>query len=318
LQAFINRTVPMQSHAQRIGRSVVGLAIAFALSVGVAAAHAPASIDCRNCAEWNLEQAPFRIHGNSWYVGPRGLSSVLIKTNEGLILLDGALPQSAPLIAANVAALGFDIRELRWILVSHAHFDHAGGVAELQRLSGARVAASPLAVAALERGSIPADDPLAGYGAAMDYPAVAGVTAVADGERIELGGLSITALHTPGHTPGGSSWHWQSCVDTDCRTLLYADSLNAVSHDSFMFGTDPARVAEFRRSIERVGGLDCELLVAVHPGFTDLLQRHAALAGAEPGDAFVYPGACRDYAAAAAQRFEQRLASEAQPATGQH
>ncbi|HBD20852.1 MAG TPA: subclass B3 metallo-beta-lactamase, partial [Arenimonas sp.] len=92
-----------------------------------------APIECGACAEWNQPQAPFRLHGDSWYVGTKGLSAVLVATPKGLVLIDGALPQSAPLIAANVATLGFDIRDVRFLLNSHAHFDHAGGLAALQR-----------------------------------------------------------------------------------------------------------------------------------------------------------------------------------------
>jgi metallo-beta-lactamase class B len=114
-----------------------------ALLLLAAAAAAPADltpIDCRACPEWNLAREPFALHGRSWYVGTEGLSAVLIDTGDGLVLIDGALPQSAPLIAANIASLGFRLGDVKWILNSHPHFDHAGGIAALQRMSGAKVA----------------------------------------------------------------------------------------------------------------------------------------------------------------------------------
>src|SRR5215210_4899839 len=98
---------------------------------------------CSDCAEWNAPQEPFRLFGNSYYVGPAGLSSVLITSAEDLILLDGALPQSAAVIDAHIRALGFDTEKIRVIGNSHAHYDHAGGIAALQRATGAAVLASP-------------------------------------------------------------------------------------------------------------------------------------------------------------------------------
>lgn len=285
------------------------------LLLGAAEPHAHAAltapIRCSSCADWNAAQAPFRLHGNSWYVGPRGLSAVLLVGSEGLILLDGALPQSAAQIEANIVALGHRIEDLRWILVSHAHFDHVGGIAALQRRSGAQVGASPLAAAALRRGNVPVDDPQAGFGAeANAYPAVAEVIEIEDGEVIRLGELAVTALHTPGHTPGGSSWHWQSCVDGRCETMLYVDSLTAVASEGFRFSERPALLAAFERSIERVGALDCRLLVSTHPAAGGLFEQLEA-AGPSPGpQALVRPGTCRQHAGQAAERLRERLATE--------
>ena len=98
-----------------------------------------AAFECSNCEDWNRPQEPFRLYGNTWYVGTAGLSSILIETKSGLILVDGALPQSAALIDTNIRGAGFDPLQISAILVSHAHFDHAGGVAALQRLTGATV-----------------------------------------------------------------------------------------------------------------------------------------------------------------------------------
>jgi metallo-beta-lactamase class B len=114
---------------------------------------------CANCAAWNEPQQPFRIYGDTYYVGTHGLGSVLITSATGHILIDGALPESAQLIAANIRALGFRIKDIKLILNSHAHFDHAGGIAELQRLSGARVAVSQWAAEVMNKGAVLQDDP---------------------------------------------------------------------------------------------------------------------------------------------------------------
>ncbi len=286
------------------------LTLALATAPAVDALDPHAAIDCGSCSGWNTAQAPFRVHGNTWYVGPRGLAVVMIETDDGLLLFDGALPQSVPQIEANLRALGHRLADVRWILVSHAHFDHVGGVAALQQASGARVAAAPGAATALRSGTVPADDPQAAYGDAMRFAPVADVVAIEDGAALEFGGLQITAHHTPGHTPGGSSWSWSSCDNGDCVTAVYADSLTTVSADGFRFSDDPQRVAAFERSIATIAALDCPLLLATHPGFTDLFERQAVAEASGERGAFIDPQACRRYAERAAEQLRKRLQAE--------
>src|SRR5215213_8788178 len=94
-------------------------------------------ITCFDCVEWNTPREPFRVFGNTYYVGTTGLTSVLIASDAGSILLDGALSQSARLIDRNIRTLGFRPGDIELIVNSHAHFDHAAGIAALQRASGA-------------------------------------------------------------------------------------------------------------------------------------------------------------------------------------
>src|SRR5690606_5898688 len=155
---------------------------------------------CALCNEWNTPQAAFRLFGNTFYVGTAGLSAVLVDTGDGLILLDGGLPQSASLIDASIRRLGYRTEDVRLILNSHAHFDHAGGIAALQRLSGAVVVASESGARALERGMPADDDPQ--FALMERFPAVRSVRTVRDGEAVRLGNTAITAHLTPGHTPG--------------------------------------------------------------------------------------------------------------------
>jgi metallo-beta-lactamase class B len=266
---------------------------------------------CDSCDEWNARQAPFRVFGNTYYVGVSGLGAVMIDTGAGLILLDGGLPQSAARIVENLKALGHDVGEVRWIGCSHAHYDHVGGVAALQRLSGAKVAFSPRGAAALRAGNAPADDPQVGMGAeAMRFPAVAQVVELGDGESIKLGSVELVAHHTPGHTPGGTSWSWKSCEGERCLNIVYADSLNPISGPGFRYGADAGRVAEFRASIDKVRRLPCDIVVSPHPGFTGLYER-AAKAQKEGREAFVGPTGCATYAGDAEKRLEKRLTEEA-------
>lgn len=268
-------------------------------------------VTCAQCAEWNAPREPFRVFGNTYYVGVGGLGSLLVTSDEGHILLDGGLPQSAPLIAANIQALGFRIEDVRLIVASHEHFDHVGGIAALQRASGATVAHSEPGARALSRGEPNPDDPQYALGReANAYPPVANVRAVADGETLRVGPLAVTAHRTPGHTPGSTTWSWRSCEGQRCLDIVYADSLNAVSADSFRFSADPARLAAFRASIATVAGLPCDIVIAVHPGFTDLDGKLSRRKAGAPADPFVDPGGCREYAAGALKRLDARIASE--------
>ena len=251
------------------------------------------------------------MFGNTYFVGPAGLGSVLVTSDAGHVLLDGALPQSAPLIDANIRALGFRTEDVRVIVNSHAHFDHAGGIAALQRASGATVAASPAGARALERGGPVPEDPQ--FVGGTGFPKVKKVRVVADGETLRVGEVAVTAHFTPGHTPGSTAWTWRSCEGVRCLDVVYADSLNAVSAPDFRFSGDathPSIVETFRRSIATVEALPCDILLAVHPSFADLDRRLAARAQGAASDPFIDAGACRVYAANARQALERRLEQE--------
>ncbi len=135
------------------------LGVSLLAACGPRALEPDLAISCDNCDSWNEAQSPFRIHGNTWYVGTQGLTSLLIETDDGLVLVDGGLPQSAALIEASIRKLGFDPRDIKAILVSHAHYDHAGGLAALQRLTGATVFASEAGRETLAAGRLREDDP---------------------------------------------------------------------------------------------------------------------------------------------------------------
>jgi metallo-beta-lactamase class B len=271
-------------------------------------------IACDACDEWNAPRTPFRIFGNTWFVGVGGLSAVLITSPEGHVLVDGGLPQSAAPIDANIRALGFRTEDVRLIFSSHAHYDHVGGIAALQRLSGATVVSSAAGARALEAGEPTPDDPQYALGrAANAFPRVSNVRAVEDGAVLRLGDIAVTVHHTPGHTPGGTTTTWKACEGDRCVDVVYADSLTAVSADGFRFlgdGSTPDRSAQFRATIEKVAALPCDIVIAAHPGFTDIDGKLARRAKGERPDPFIEAGGCRAYAAAARTRLEARLAEE--------
>jgi metallo-beta-lactamase class B len=266
---------------------------------------------CEECETWNKPYEPFKVFGNTYYVGADGVSAVLITGGAGSILLDGGLPQTAPLIDASIRKLGFKTKDIRLIVNSHAHYDHGGGIAALQRVSGATVAASRAGKLALERGEPTLDDPQYAFGrAANAYPALKNVHAVADGATLRVGDLAVTAHYTPGHTPGATTWTWRSCEGATCYDIVYADSLNAVSSDDFRFTSIPSLIETFRKSIDTIAALPCDIILSVHPSATGMDEKVKKRLERPAADPFVTPNGCRAYAKGAAARLDARIAEE--------
>lgn len=269
-----------------------------------------ASVECPQCEAWNRDQAPFRIFGNTYYVGTRGLSSVLIASAAGHVLIDGALPQSAPLIARHVEQLGFKMSDVKVILNSHVHFDHAGGIAELQKLSGAKVIASDIAADVLRSGKVNSSDPQ--YEQSMPYSEASRVEALGARKTLDLGPLHLNVIHTPGHTPGGTSWTWQSCEGERCLHIVYGDSLSAVSDASFKYSGDPrypSAAADMLDSIAALDAAPCDILIAAHPDVAALWSVFDEQGKGNRAQ-LIDSSACKRYAEAAKTRFDKRLAGE--------
>jgi metallo-beta-lactamase class B len=266
---------------------------------------------CASCSEWNKPQRPFQIFGNTYYVGPHGLSSILITSKGGHVLIDGALPESAQQIVANIRSLGFRMEDVKLIVNSHVHFDHAGGIAELQRLSGARVVASKWSAGVLKKGGVGKGDPQ--FGSLLPIIAVKDVHELRDGETFQVGAIAITAHVTPGHTPGGTSWTWKSCGGEVCRDMVYADSLTPVSAAGFKFsksGEYPGALGDFEKSFVFLGSVQCEILGTTHPEMSGLWDRVQARDRGVSPDPMVDTGACRRLASSGREQLRQRLADE--------
>jgi metallo-beta-lactamase class B len=253
--------------------------------------------------DWNRPAPPVRIHGNTYLVGSCGISSVFIVGEQGHILIDGGTEQDADIIAANIRTLGYRPEDIRFILVSHEHFDHVGGIAQLQRMSGAVVVASAPAAKVMTSGMPAKDDPQ--YGALKSFPPVRVGRVVRDGEEVLLRDLMAKAITTPGHTSGALSWRWVSCDGGVCRTIVYADSLSPVSNDTYRFSDHPAELAAFRASIAKIAASPCEILVTPHPTASQMPDRLAL------GKPLLDTDACKNYAALKAKDLNERLAKEA-------
>ncbi|HKH92470.1 MAG TPA: subclass B3 metallo-beta-lactamase [Gemmatimonadaceae bacterium] len=294
----------------RIGIDMLVRRALLALFLPLSIAGAQRARECPSCAEWNAPHRPFRLHGDTYFVGTHGLSAILITSPAGHVLIDAALPESAPLIRANIEALGFRVRDVKLIVNSHAHFDHAGGVAELQRASGARVLASAWSTEVMTRGKSVLGDPQ--YGTVLDYPAVRGVKAFDFGDTLRVGPIAIVPRATPGHTPGGTSWSWRSCEAGRCLDFVYADSQTPVSSDGFLYTKSaayPGALADFERGHATLERLSCDVLITPHPTASSLWER-VAQNGETPAKSLVDRDGCKRYAATARRALAQRVAQE--------
>jgi metallo-beta-lactamase class B len=267
----------------------------------------PAS-ERKNIAEnpsWTAPQKPFRIYGDTWYVGPHGLGVFLITARTGHVLIDAGVPGEAQLIEANIRELGINLRDIKWILNSHAHSDHAGGMAQLAHDTGAQVIANIADTPLLQRGGH--DDPE--YGNRFPFPPVHVARTVSDGESLRLGDLVLTAHSTPGHTNGNTSWTWVSCEGSRCLHMVDVGSLSAPGFNLVKNSKDPSVVSDFEHSFAVVAGLPCDIPLAPHPGMVEFWAR---VDKRKQGDvnALIDPTGCRAYAKDARQSFEAQLAKQ--------
>ena len=275
---------------------------------GTASASPDAPIICSSDAGWDDPATPRQLYGNTWFVGTCGIAALLVTSPQGHVLIDGATPKSGERIVANIRTLGFKPEDVRAIVFSHEHFDHAGGLAAAQAATGAPVLARAPAVQTLHRGASDRSDPQ--MLVLERFPAVANVRTIADDEMVKVGPLRLQAIATPGHTAGGTSWTWRSCQANECRQIVYADSISAISDDVYRYSDDdahPGAVARFRDSLARISALDCDILVTPHPSASHLWAR----IGPDASEPLVDKGACRAYAKGGTDRLDKRLADEA-------
>jgi metallo-beta-lactamase class B len=293
------------------GMSLAGIILATATPVQSADDPLLRPIEPDHAKEWLTPQPPARIYGNTYLVGFGGLNVGLIRTRAGLILIDGALPQAVAAVEANIRQLGFRLSDVKLILSTEPHFDHAGGLAALERDTGATVIASEPAAVVLRQGHSNADDPQMAW---LDpYPPVPQVHTVRDGETVRLGEVTVTAHATPGHTPGSMSWTWRSCEAGRCLSVAFGSSLTPLAAGDYRY-SDPAHakaLANFRQTFTTVRALPCDILITAHPGPSGGDVKFAQFQRTRDPNPFIDPGACRTYADSAEQALSAQLAKEA-------
>jgi metallo-beta-lactamase class B len=251
---------------------------------------------------------PFRIHGNTWFVGTEGLSAILITSEYGHVLIDAGLPESAPLIKANIEAAGFSISQVKAILSSAAHAEFAGGIAELQRLSGAQVYSLRPAESVLRTGKLSADDPRSADAAAGVAP-VPFVSILHDDQLLGVGSVRLRVMATPGASPGGASWSWESCEGGTCLGFLYVADLAASAAGSYRFKAHPQVLKDFEESFQRVEKAQCDVLLTARPESSQLFARLDPQGGSRAASIKDNMG-CARYARSARDALSSYIAAE--------
>lgn len=263
---------------------------------------------------WNQPVEPFRIAENLYYVGASDIASYLITTPEGHILIDGGFVETAPQIAANLVKLGFKVSDVRILLNSHAHFDHAGGLAALKTATGAKLFASAADATLLESGG-KGDFRFGDEGL---FPPVAVDRRLADGEAVTLGGATLTARLTPGHTRGATTWTFKA----GSFDVVLVSSASILDYRFVGAESYPGIAADYEHTFAVLKSLPVQIFLAPHGGFFDLAgKRERAARGMGLRNPWVDPAGYKAWVARAEGAFlaaiESQKAEEKAPVKGE-
>lgn len=255
---------------------------------------------------WNQPIRPFHIVGNIYFIGTRQLGSYLIAGSAGHILLDGALPESAPQIERNIETLGFRLKDVRILLNSHAHYDHAGGgLAELKRATGARMVASRGDTPDLEAGLTES------FGAGWDsrMPPVKVDRVIRDGDQVSLGNVTLTAHVMPGHTRGCTTWTTTAAESGKTYQVVFYCSTSIPGYKLLHNRSYPSIADDYRHSFALAESLPCDVFLANHTAFFHMEEK---LRRVHPhsSNPFIDPAEYKVFVAQSKADFERRLATE--------
>lgn len=278
---------------------IVVLTILLAIS---AAAYAQKSETERS---WNQPVVPFKIIDNIYYVGASDITSYLITTPKGHILIDSGFPETVSQITANIAKLGFKLADVKIILNSHAHFDHAGGIAELKRLTKAKFYASEGDAPLFRSGGL--GDP--NYDDKYPFEAIIPEATFTDGKQIKLGGISLRANITAGHTPGCTTWTTTAKEQKKTYNVAFICSTSAPGYRLIDNPKYPNIVADYQATFARLKKMPVDIFLASHGNAFDLLEKVAKLNQGVPNP-FIDPAGYREYLRQSEENFRNNLASQ--------
>jgi metallo-beta-lactamase class B len=240
---------------------------------------------------WNQPVAPFRIIGNIYYVGADEITSFLMVTPQGNILLDGGFVETAPQIEANIQKLGFRLEDVKVLLSSHAHFDHAGGLAELKRATGAKFYASTADAPLLERGGHGDFS----FGDRFTFPGVRPERLLEDGDTVSIGGTTMTAHLTPGHTKGCTTWTTTAEENRKSYPTIFVCSTSIPGHRLVNNPAYPNIAEDYAKTFRVLRSLPGDVFLATHGSFFDLSGKRQALSRGAKANPFVDPVGYRTY-----------------------
>lgn len=251
---------------------------------------------------WSAPHAPYQITEHVYAVGTDGIGVYLITTPKGHILLDAATEAGAAIVEANIQSLGFKLTDIKYLIENHAHSDHVGGMAKLKADTGATLIASKGDRHALEKGKL--DNETLSWD--DKFPPIKVDRIITDGEKISLGGLSLQAVLTPGHTKGCTSWLLQENDKGVARKIFFAGSLTVADGRLINNKTYPDMVKDFRSTFAHLKKVQADILLTGHPSMADLEQKYQAQKNGK-ADAFVDANALPKLVEKSEQKFEDEL-----------
>ena len=252
---------------------------------------------------WNQPVKPFRIAGNLYYVGASDVTSYLIVTPQGHILLDSGLVETVPQIQQNVVQLGFRLEDVKVLINSHAHYDHAGGLALLKRLTGAKLMASEADAALLAAGG--KGDP--NFGDRLAYEPVTADRILHDGDKVELGGVTMVARMTPGHTKGNTTWTMTVNDGGKRYNVVFAGSTSTPGYKLVDNSNYPGIVADYQRTFQILKSLPCDIFLGPHGNFFDLTRKSKLLEQGKKPNPFIDPQGYKRYIEDTEKAFQKEL-----------
>lgn len=255
---------------------------------------------------WNQPVKPYRIIGNVWYVGASGVTSFLLTTSGGHILLDSGLPETVPQIRQNVSQLGFKLADIKILLNSHAHYDHAGGLAELKELTGAKLMATEADAELMARGG--KDD--FQWGDKYSYRPVKADRLLRDGDQVELGEVQLTARLTPGHTKGSTTWTMKVNEEGKEFDVVFSTSVSTPGYTLANNDRYPNIVNDYRRTFQILKSLPCDVFLGPHAEFFSMKEKVARLERAAKPNPFIDPAGYREYVANGEGAFQKTLEAQ--------
>lgn len=256
---------------------------------------------------WNQPVEPFQIIGNIYYVGATEIGAYLITTPDGHLLLDGGFPETAAIIQESVKKLGFEMADVEILLNSHAHFDHAGGLAALKEISGAQLFVSEPDADLIERGG-KGDFLLAD---SAQFPPVQVDRRLADGETVQLGGVTMTAHLTAGHTQGCTTWTMEVQSEGETYDVVWVCSVSVLDGVQLVEAPSyPGIADDFARTFETLQALPVDVFLAGHGSFFGLLDKIEARAANPAVNPFIDPDRYHGYVERGERIFRERLAEQ--------
>lgn len=255
--------------------------------------------------KWNAPTEPFKIIDNVYYVGTNGLASYLITTPKGHMLVDTGLAEANPQIKGNIAKLGFKVGDIKYLLNTHAHLDHAAGLAELKKETGAKVVAGARDKPLLEGGYYPGQQ----SAQELKFPPVKVDRAVKDGDTVSLGGTTLTAYATPGHSPGCTSWGFKVKDGNAVRSALIFCSGTVALNKLVGSPTYPGIIDDYKKTFARVKKMQVDVFLAPHPEMYGMSEKRKLIAEGAPNP-FVKSDAFGPYVAGLEKAFNEALGKQ--------